>query len=100
MPGQRLHMRKIRDVLSQAEAAELAHAERLALLLDCEAANRNTRRSQIRLRSAKLRHGQGVIEDCRAPRRLDKTLFQQLAAGRWIADHRNLLVTGPAEPAS
>ena len=31
----------------------------------------------------------------RAARRLDKALFQQLAAGRWIAEHRNLLITGP-----
>ena len=60
-------------------------------------ANRNTRRFQIRLRSAKLRHGQAAIEDVdyRTPRRLDKALFQQLAAGKWIAEHRNLLVTGP-----
>ncbi len=33
--------------------------------------------------------------DYRAARRLDKALFQQLAAGRWIAEHRNLLITGP-----
>jgi hypothetical protein len=46
-----------------AVAAGLAHAEWLALLLDREAANRNTRRFQIRLRSAKLRHGQAAIED-------------------------------------
>jgi hypothetical protein len=32
-------------------------------LLDREAANRNTRRFQIRLRSAKLRHSQAAIED-------------------------------------
>jgi DNA replication protein DnaC len=25
----------------------------------------------------------------------DKALFQQLATGKWIAEHRNLLVTGP-----
>jgi len=39
----------------------------------------------------------GSIEDVdyRTPRRLDKALFQQLAACRWIAEHRNLLVTGP-----
>jgi hypothetical protein len=29
------------------------------------------------------------------PRRLDKALFQQTTAGKWIAEHRNLLVTGP-----
>ena len=28
-------------------------------------------------------------------RGLDKALFQQLATCRWIAEHRNLLVTGP-----
>ena len=85
------------ELQSQGQAADLAHAEWLALLLDREAANRNTRRFQIRLRSAKLRHGQAAIEDVdyRTPRRLDKALFQQLTAGKWIAEHRNLLVTGP-----
>lgn len=59
--------------------------------------NRNTKRFHSRLRSARLRHGQASIEDVdyRTPRRLDNALFQQLAAGRWIAEHRNLLVTGP-----
>ena len=85
------------ELQNQPQAADLAHAEWLALLLDREAANRNTRRFQIRLRSARLRHGQAVIEDVdyRTPRRLDKALFQQLASGKWIAEHHNLLVTGP-----
>jgi DNA replication protein DnaC len=85
------------ELQSQAQAADLAHAEWLALLLDRETVNRNTRRFQIRLRTAKLRHSQAVIEDVdyRTPRRLDKALFQQLAAGKWIAEHRNLIVTGP-----
>jgi DNA replication protein DnaC len=85
------------ELQTQGQAADLAHAEWLALLLDREAANRNTRRFQIRLRSAKLRHGQAVIEDVdyRTPRRLDKALFQQLTAGKWVAEHRNLLVIGP-----
>ena len=85
------------ELQNQAQAAELSHAEWLALLLDREAANRNTRRFQIRLRSAKLRHSQAAIEDVdyRTPRRLDKALFQQLATCRWIAERRGLLVTGP-----
>src|SRR3984893_4217300 len=85
------------ELQNQAQATELSHAEWLALLLDPEAANRNTRRSQIRLRSAKLRHSQAAIEDVdyRTPRRLDKALFQQLTTSKWIAEHRNLLVTGP-----
>ena len=85
------------ELQNQAQATELSHAEWLALLLDREAANRNTRRFQIRLRSAKLRHSQAAIEDVdyRTPRRLDKALFQQLTTSKWIAEHRNLLVTGP-----
>src|SRR5579862_6221503 len=85
------------ELEAQEEVRNLTHAEWLALLLDREVANRNTRRFQTRLRAAKLRHGQASIEDVdyRTPRRLDKALFQQLAAGRWIAEHRNLLVTGP-----
>jgi DNA replication protein DnaC len=85
------------ELEAQEEAHNLAHAEWLALLLDREAANRNTKRFQTRLRSARLRHSQAAIEDVdyRTPRRLDKALFQQLATCRWIAEHRGLLVTGP-----
>jgi len=85
------------ELQNQDNAADLAHAEWLALLLDREVTTRNTRRFHSRLRSARLRHGQATVEDVdyRTPRRLDKALFQQLAAGRWIAEHRNLLVTGP-----
>ena len=85
------------ELQSQDAARDLAPAEWLALLLDREAAYRGTQRFKSRLRNAKLRHGQASIEDVdyRAARRLDKALFQQLAAGRWIAEHRNLLITGP-----
>ena len=85
------------ELQSQEAAKDLDHAEWLGLLLEREAANRDTKRVQSRLRAARLRHGQAAVEDVdyRSPRRLDKALFQQLAAGRWIAEHRNLLVTGP-----
>ena len=84
------------ELQAQDNAADLTHAEWLALLLDRETVTRGAKRFQTRLRSAHLRHGQASIEDVdyRAPRRLDKALFQQLATCRWIADHRNLLVTG------
>ncbi|MGH7015420.1 MAG: ATP-binding protein, partial [Stellaceae bacterium] len=85
------------ELEAQEDVRTLAHAEWLALLLDREAADRNTRRFQTRLRSARLRHSQAAIEDVdyRTPRRLDKALFQQLATSRWVAEHRGLLVTGP-----
>ncbi len=85
------------ELQSQDHARDLAPAEWLALLLDREATHRDTQRYKSRLRNARLRHSQASIEDVdyRTPRRLDKALFQQLAAGRWITEHRNLLVTGP-----
>src|SRR5258705_4141866 len=81
--------------LEQQDAAkDLTHAEWLALLLDREIANRTTKRTQIRLRTARLRYSQASVEDVnyRAQRQLDKALFQQLATCRWIAEKRNLLV--------
>jgi DNA replication protein DnaC len=83
--------------LEQQDAAkDLTHADWLALLLDREITNRATKRAQIRLRAARLRYSQASVEDVnyRAQRQLDKTLFQQLAACRWIADKRNLLLVG------
>jgi DNA replication protein DnaC len=85
------------ELEAQDRAKDLSHAEWLALLLDRETASRSTRRFQVRLKSARLRHSQASVEDVdyRASRRLDKALFQQLATSRWIAEHRSLLVTGP-----
>jgi DNA replication protein DnaC len=83
--------------LEQQDAArDLTHGEWLALLLDREIANRTTKRTQIRLRAARLRYSQASVEDVnyRAQRQLDKALFQQLATCRWIAEKRNLLVGG------
>jgi DNA replication protein DnaC len=85
------------ELQAQDQAGDLAHAEWLALLLDREAANRNTRRFKTRLRTARLRHVGAAIEDVdyRTPRRLDKLLFQQLATCKWIEGHHNLIITGP-----
>ena len=38
--------------------------------------------------------------DYRAARGLDRTLFQTLIAGRWIDAAQNLVIEGPADPAS
>lgn len=85
------------ELEAQDGSTDLGHAEWLALLLDREAANRNTKRFKTRLRTAKLRHVGASIEDVdyRTPRKLDKALMQQLTTCKWIKDHRCLLVTGP-----
>ena len=85
------------ELQAQDAAGDLTHPEWLALLIDREVASRNTRRFQTRMRAAKLRQAGAAIEDVdyRTPRKLDKALFQRLATGRWIAEKRNLLITGP-----
>ena len=85
------------ELQAQDGAEDLPHADWLALLIDRELADRNTRRFRTRLRAAALRHVGAAIEDVdyRTPRRLDRALFQQLATGAWIEERRNLLITGP-----
>jgi DNA replication protein DnaC len=85
------------DVEAQDEVKALAHAEWLALLLEREASLRHDRRLAARLRYAKLRQ-QASIEDVdyRSPRGLDRALFKKLAEGKWIEEHANLLILGPA----
>ena len=85
------------ELQAQDRAAELSHAEWLGLLVDREEASRDTKRYESRLRAAKLRHVGACPEDVdyRARRGLDRGLFQALLTGKWIADKRNLILTGP-----
>jgi len=85
------------ELQAQDRAAELSHAEWLGLLVDREEASRETKRYESRLRAAKLRHVGACPEDVdyRARRGLDRGLFQALLTGKWIADKRNLILTGP-----
>ncbi len=85
------------ELRDNPEADELNHGQWLALLLDREETERNDRRLTYRLRNARLRHGEASIEDVdyRTPRRLDKSLFQQLARGKWISQKQNLIIGGP-----
>nr|WP_283810974.1 ATP-binding protein [Bradyrhizobium zhanjiangense] len=67
--------------------------ERLAPLVDREATRRENKRLVARLRFAGLRQN-AVVEDIdmKAPRGLDKPLFEKLVAGEWIDRHQNLLI--------
>jgi len=86
----------LEELLNTREAEALGFEERLALLIEREAAWRDTRRTQARLRHAKLRQHAAVEDvDYRTPRGLDRALFQRLAGGQWIEEHQNLLITGP-----
>jgi len=80
----------------QPDIAALAFEERLAMMVDREAIERDNKKLTRRLKFASLRQN-AVVEDIdlKAPRGLDRELFQKLAAGDWIGRHRNLIVIGP-----
>ena len=84
------------ELQAAPQTMELSHAEWLALLLDRETTERRDRRLKARLRYARLRHHATVEDvDYRAPRGLDRALFQKLAAGDWIDVPQNLIIEGP-----
>src|SRR3954452_10485197 len=79
----------------QDAVAALTFEERLGLLLDREAVERESKRLVTRLKFANLRQN-ATIEDLntKAARGLDKPLFAKLATGDWIGRRQDLLITG------
>ena len=77
------------------EARTLDHAEWLGLLLEYELTLRRQKQFETRARAAKLRHSASVEDvNYQKPCGLDRALFLKLSACDWIAERRNLLVTG------
>jgi DNA replication protein DnaC len=74
----------------------LSFEERVGLLVDREAAERDTKRLTTRLKFAALRQSACVEDvDLRTPRGIDRAVFARLVGGDWIDRNENLLVTGP-----
>ena len=84
------------ELQNAPDAAELTREDWLGLLVDREATSRENKRLARRLREARLRQS-AVVEDVdfRAPRGLDRALFQKLASCAWVRDHHHLVVVGP-----
>ncbi|WOS62707.1 IS21-like element helper ATPase IstB [Sinorhizobium fredii] len=73
----------------------LSFEERIGLLVDREAGERDTKRLTARLKFAALRQSACVEDvDLRTPRGIDRAVFARLVAGDWIDRHENLLITG------
>jgi DNA replication protein DnaC len=74
----------------------LSFEERLGLLVEREVSERESRQTSSRLRRAKLKQA-AVAEDVdyRAARSLDRAVFNRLLTGAWVAEHQNVLITGP-----
>lgn len=84
------------EQMQMPDMEELTFEERLGLLVDREATERENRRLSSRLRRAKLKHNAALEDiDYRHPRGLDKSLIQSLASCQWVREHLNILLTGP-----
>jgi DNA replication protein DnaC len=78
------------------DLAALSFEERVGIMADREAAERDTKRMTARLKFAALRQDACVEDiDLRTPRGLDRALLARLVAGDWIDRRQNCLVTGP-----
>lgn len=82
--------------LASTHADHLPFEDRLALLVQHEAADRDTQRLHQRLRWAKLGQSATLEDlDMRTARGLDKRLLAKLTTLTWIKEHLNVLITGP-----
>ena len=79
------------------EIDALPFSERLALLVDIQHSAMLNAALEQRLRRAGMRQSACVENmDLRTPRGLDRSSIQALAAGQWIRQYRNVLITGPS----
>lgn len=78
------------------DSTQLSFEERLGLLVDAQWLDRENRRLQRSLKEAKLKLSQACLEDIdySARRELDRAVIRQLATGRWIQEHHNIVITG------
>lgn len=84
------------EQLNDPESGGLCFEDRLGLLVDREQTARATRQLKTRLTQARLRLPACIEDiDYRSRRGLSRTVIRGLAGGRWLADHVNVLITGP-----
>ena len=80
----------------QPDYQGLGFEERLGLLVDREVAERENRRLQRYLKSAKLRAAATVEDiDFRRRRGLDKSQVLSLAEGHWVTANHAVVIVGP-----
>jgi DNA replication protein DnaC len=89
-------IRAFEEQLKSSDSESLSFEERLGLMVDQEAIERENRGLQSRLKQAKLRQ-RACMEDIdyRSSRGLDKSLVKSLSTCKWIKDKLNILISGP-----
>ena len=83
--------------IGSPQHAEMSHAEFVGFLVDDEKIHRENRRLKQLIKNAKFKQQQAALEgiDYRHARGLTKQMIAELSGTQWIADHRNILITGP-----
>lgn len=80
---------------AQTSFEALEFEDRLGLLVDREAGERDAKRLITRLKAAALRQAACVEDlDLRTPRGIDRAVMAHLIDGGWIGRHENVLITG------
>jgi DNA replication protein DnaC len=86
----------LREQMNMPEAESLSFDERLGLLIDREATERENRQLKTRLKKAKLRQNAAFEDIDYVHRRgLDKKVMLHLASCDWVTRHHNVVITGP-----
>lgn len=86
----------LKEQLERADYGALAFEDRLGLLVDREALDRENRRLERNLKAAKLRTSASIEDlDLRRPRGLDRAVVLSLADAQWVRAHQNVLIIGP-----
>lgn len=76
--------------------SSMSFEERFGLIVEQEWLARENRRLSTRLRFARIKQSACVEDiDYKADRGLDKAHVRQIARCEWVAERRNLLITGP-----
>jgi DNA replication protein DnaC len=88
--------RAFSEQMERADYQTLTFEERLGMLVDREAQDRENRRLHRYLKAARLR-SQASVEDLdfRRPRGLDRAAVLSLAESQWVSARRSLLIVGP-----
>lgn len=87
--------RAFAEQMERADYQALSFEDRLGLMVDREAQDRDNRRLDRYLRTAKLRIGACVEDiDFRRSRGLDRSVVLSLAEADWVRGHRNVLIVG------
>jgi len=83
------------EQLERSDYQALSFEDRLGLLADRELQERENRRLDRNLKTAKLRMPACIEDiDFHHPRGLDRTLVLNLAEAQWVQAHNNILISG------